>query len=267
MYIFFGHHKCASTYVASVLFDIFSKSGYSVAIGQLTLLDLKKIQNLSNKYHLFISLNSDYTKIENLHFEKGFHVIRDLRDILVSGYFSHLNSHSTEGWPGLLEHRLKLKNLEKAEGLIEEHEFSRYFFSHLINWDYSNPSILECKMEELTNDDNWAMKVLNHFKIPIEDIDIPNVNIFRRTLMRAFQRMNLIKYAKKPKAISRELIIHTLERYSFQNLSGGRPVGVENKNAHYRKGIPGDWKNHFNPELEELFKLEYVDFLSKHDYN
>lgn len=33
----------------------------------------------------------------------------------------------------------------------------------------------------------------------------------------------------------------------------GREQGEENKMAHYRKGVEGDWKNHFTPEIQEYF--------------
>jgi hypothetical protein len=35
-----------------------------------------------------------------------------------------------------------------------------------------------------------------------------------------------------------------LDAHSFETLSGGRKPGEEDVNAHYRKGIAGDWRNH-----------------------
>jgi len=47
-----------------------------------------------------------------------------------------------------------------------------------------------------------------------------------------------------------------IEKYSFTNMSG-RKTGIENKNSFMRKGVIGDWKNHFSPEARCLFN-EYA---------
>ncbi len=39
----------------------------------------------------------------------------------------------------------------------------------------------------------------------------------------------------------------------FERLSGGRQQGEENDASFYRKGVPGDWRNHFSPDDEERF--------------
>jgi hypothetical protein len=41
--------------------------------------------------------------------------------------------------------------------------------------------------------------------------------------------------------------------YSFERLSGRRR-GEEDEAAHYRKGVAGDWKNHFNDRLRADFE-------------
>lgn len=44
-----------------------------------------------------------------------------------------------------------------------------------------------------------------------------------------------------------------VERCSFEVLSGGRKAGEEDSESFYRKGVAGDWKNHFNEELAASF--------------
>jgi hypothetical protein len=76
----------------------------------------------------------------------------------------------------------------------------------------------------------------------------------------------------------RHLIADTLERagvkydtqrlqeavdaISFSSLSSGRTPGVENKASHYRKGIPGDFRNHFTVDhirmTKELFGQDLI---------
>jgi hypothetical protein len=42
------------------------------------------------------------------------------------------------------------------------------------------------------------------------------------------------------------------EEFSFERQAGRRP-GEENKRSFLRKGVVGDWRNHFSPEAREVF--------------
>jgi len=47
----------------------------------------------------------------------------------------------------------------------------------------------------------------------------------------------------------------------FENLTGGRQPGEENLVAHERKGISGDWRNHFTPLVTQKFNEQYGSLL------
>ena len=51
-----------------------------------------------------------------------------------------------------------------------------------------------------------------------------------------------------------ETIQECLNASDFQSLSGGRLPGEENTESFYRKGVSGDWKNHFSEKDEAVFR-------------
>jgi hypothetical protein len=53
---------------------------------------------------------------------------------------------------------------------------------------------------------------------------------------------------------------------SFERLSKGRERGQEDPSSFYRKGIAGDWKNHFTEEDKRVFKEEAGELLIRLGY-
>lgn len=52
-----------------------------------------------------------------------------------------------------------------------------------------------------------------------------------------------------------EAILDTVTKEtSFENLSGGRKPGEEDEKSYFRKGIVGDWKNHFDDKEKQIIK-------------
>jgi hypothetical protein len=56
-----------------------------------------------------------------------------------------------------------------------------------------------------------------------------------------------------------------LDRYSFERLSG-RPPGEEDPGSKLRKGVAGDWRNHFTPRVVEAFRNESGDLVERIGY-
>jgi hypothetical protein len=65
---------------------------------------------------------------------------------------------------------------------------------------------------------------------------------------------------------SPEKIARIVETHSFRRLSKGRGRGQESEQSFFRKGVTGDWKNYFTPELEETYKRRIGDFLIEFGY-
>lgn len=261
MLAYFGHHKCASTWIANILKDIAAVLSYQDKLGQASIMSDDALSSLD--CDIFISSNTAYRDIEKIDYYRAFHVIRDPRDIIVSGYFSHLKTHKTDGWPQLEAHRANLMNCNKEEGLYREIEFSAQFIQHIMDWNYRQNEILEVKMESLIADPKREFrKILIHLGVYNEDY---------RQLLSPSQAIKFGKLHRKlgfrsfaSAYISDSILSYIIEKHSFKNITGGRKQGEEDTNSHYRKGEAGDWKNHLNKGhltyLEKLFP-EYTQLL------
>ena len=52
----------------------------------------------------------------------------------------------------------------------------------------------------------------------------------------------------------------------FAAKTHGRAAGVEDITSHYRKGLPGDWVNHFTRSHAEAFDERFGDLLVRLGY-
>jgi len=53
---------------------------------------------------------------------------------------------------------------------------------------------------------------------------------------------------------------------SFNKLSGGRKAGEEQRDSHFRKGVAGDWTNHFDEQALRRFNAKAGDLLAELGY-
>ena len=66
--------------------------------------------------------------------------------------------------------------------------------------------------------------------------------------------------------VEKSLVQGVSDRLTFNSFSGGRAKGVEEKSAHFRKGIVGDYKNHFTPLHKAICKVRIGDHLVRFGY-
>lgn len=216
--------------------------------------------------------NADYQYVEGLAEFRGFHVVRDPRDIVVSSYFSHLYSHPTDGWPELVEHRRKLQSVSKEEGIFLEMKFRSWEFEHLVTWDYEMPNVLEIKMEELSNRPaEQFLQIFRFLGLIVDGHGQNESSQLRDTVAMIlnaihFRSRGLMPVCVERDALSAEQLLQIVDRNSFSNLAGGRRKGEEDVKSHYRKGVAGDWRNHFTEELVQAFKDNYNDLLLRVGY-
>ena len=272
LFAYFGHHKCATSWISSIIYIVCRDLNLKFA-------NVHNPRMFENKLDLFVKENNiDFLLYisADMHFVKdiddflGFHVIRDPRDIVISAYFAHLYSHSTKGWPALVEHREKLQKASQDEGLFLEMEFRKKEFEDLYNWDYFQKNVLEIKMEDIMDAPYKTMvKILSYLEM-VED----TISLKYRFLHRFSSTINKFNTKSKgliPFRISRDKIpIDILLGYIFQHrysiMAKGREQGEEDVRSHYRKGVAGDWVNYFNREHRRNFKKNYNDLLIKLGY-
>lgn len=161
---------------------------------------------------------------------RKFVVLRDLRDTLVSCYFSLAKTHGEN--PVVLMHRRELQAMDKEDGLVYLLKHPDFFGLTMIGstWLRSTDTLI-IRFESLIADPHrWFRAILNECEMEVTNDELAGA----------------------------------LERRSFENLAKGsvRTEGV----SHYRRGTAGDWKRHFTERIAHEFARLYDDLVIKSGY-
>lgn len=281
---FFGHHKAATTWARNILRESTVAMKLEMQVvhapsdwaGYDSLGDWVR----ATRPDLIVLTNARREDVETLPELRGVHVIRDPRDILVSGYFSHMNSHPeiVDGvpWAELPPHRRYLREVGHDEGLLAEMEFIAPYIESLSTWRYrEQPSILELRMEDLIADPLTAWRpIFGHLQLAEPErssIDFARWGLLRWNLAKRRGKPAALAYARRylPAAPLRRLpaayLPEVLDRYSFESLTG-RTLGQEDPGHHYRRGVAGDWRNHLKPVHLKAFRDRFGDLVERLGY-
>jgi hypothetical protein len=244
-----SHHKAGTVWLINVLKAVSRHYGLRVQISNriLPIDDLKPLTDIYIQNHSLV----DALILPPF---KGSHLIRDPRDIIVSGYFYHLwtkewwvhvprkgSFQFPENWPyfsieefGNLSYQQYLKSLDQEEGiLVELRRAAGYNIKHMVDWDYSNPNFIEVKYENLMKD--WRSEfnsIFNHYEFKQEAIDIS---------------------------------LKLTDKLRFENIAK-RKIGEVKEKSHLRSGQPGQWKEYFTDSHKARFKDLLGDALIKLGY-
>ena len=163
----------------------------------------------------------------------GTHMIRDPRDVVVSGYFYH--QWTKEVGYSMYDEKLgttyqeRVNTLPKEEGMMFEMQNKGVeTMNKMRRWSYINPLFLEIRYEDLIADpDAVFTKMFQHWGVTPENLT---------------ECLNI-------------------SRDNHMTQMTGRKVGEEQAGSHMRNGLPGQWKQHFSEVHKTYFKEHFGDIL------
>ncbi len=155
-----------------------------------------------------------------------FVVIRDFRDAFVSAYWSLKLSHP-ETSQSISEVRGGLAGMSLHEGLMWLLPRWQSEADIVASWIGVEEGLI--RYEDLVADDLGILVPLLHDRLRL--------------------------------AQSRAQARTVIESTRFEKLTRGRPRGSEDVGAHYRKGVPGDWRNYVVGPVADAFKEHYGQLL------
>ncbi|CCE24396.1 sulfotransferase domain-containing protein [Methylotuvimicrobium alcaliphilum] len=224
-----GYHRGGTTWFNNVL---------SAVAGNLGLrYQLCEPENIAPNTEIYLC-NDSKIKLTHLSNYVGTHMIRDPRDLIVSGYNYHKHTH--EPWAHIprkeydgKSYQEQLNSLNQYNGLMLEIERTSPSIIRMAKWDYSNTKILELKYEEvIQNEKEWWRKIFTH-------------------------------YGFSNKAV--EDAISIAMQYQI-NAVKGKQVSRFMTDKHIRSGKEGQWKKMFQQEHKEYFHELFGDILIKLEY-
>lgn len=269
--VYYGHHRCGSTWIKGIVEQV-------CADLRLRHANVHRSENFNQVLGEFIAerqvdflsyTNANYQYALDLPDHRGFHVVRDPRDVVISSYFSHRYSHPTNDWPELAAHRKQLERVSEADGLMLELECRRTQFEEMLEWDYEQANVLELKMEDLMKSPAEFLTQAFIFLGLVE----PSADSLITLKYLALKGLSKILAGLWPEARGaggRTMPLHYFLNIVYNNRfsawSGGRQAGQEDIYSHYRKGVHGDWATHFNAEHIAAFQQAYNPLLLKLGY-
>lgn len=174
-----------------------------------------------------------YARIPKPENHKTFFVSRDPRDIVVSHYFASRRDAQNLNSP---HYRILAQPEDGIPWMIDRLE-EMGLFSALGSWasiPQDDPRVLLLRFEDLIGPRQFEV-----FKALFAHCDI---------------------------AMPDDVLRGLLADHSFAVLSSGRQPGEEDVVSHYRKGVVGDWKNHFTTAHVEKFKAVTNDLVALTGY-
>ena len=174
---------------------------------------------------------------------RAIHIVRDGRDVAVSGYFHVYRSRVVEG--GETDSLIKVKVERVLAGAPERLFTDQHLITRAESWNEVTIAI---------DDQLQARLGERYLLLRYEDLLADT----RPSLERIFDFVGV--------AYSPELLDEIIERTSFKKMSGGRQAGQQDVRSGRRKGQAGDWVNYFTPRDRVLFAAAAQPALERFGY-
>lgn len=169
---------------------------------------------------------------------RGIHVMRDPRDMIVSGY--HYHKWTLEDWvhrpdENGVSYQEKLNRADSHDGLFMEIDHFIFFYRRTLeNWDISDPDIYEVAYEDLMGSDRARIygEMFAHLGLEGRDHDL------------ATDLMRLLEAKSR----------------------SGRSAGAVVAKSHLRSGRSGQWQAELEPDHVAYIEKELGPVLRKFGY-
>jgi hypothetical protein len=227
---FFSHHKCATLWLHTYLTRVTQLNGRSLFRTNFgdhlpdTTADVVLFGNATYKFIFEHGLS-------------GCHIIRNPLNLIVSAYYSHLETHPFAGWPRLLPQRNLLKSVGKEEGMfltltfLERSDIANRWIGPLLalrQWDYANSRFTTLKMEDM----------------------VARPEYFLRPILSCLKENG-------------DVLLPTDSEMLFSNFSDGRKPGEIDNASHYRSGSEDSWKTELPPAIVRYVHSRFHDVLEQ----
>ncbi len=241
-----SHHKVGTSWMQKVLRSVSTE--YGLKYQDCDQADLDPETDVFFQDHSRFDLN-------RFDHYRGSHMVRDPRDVMVSGYYYHL--WTKEEWANLpmssfgpevhrawahvpfdeagdLTYKDFLNSLDREAGLaMEIRRAATTEMRDFTEWDYQNPAFYELKYEAMIKDEAAVFEQL-----------------FRH-------------YGFTDQAVAR--CVELAEACSFRK-QAKRDLGRVDNKSHMRSGLPGQWRDELSEAHKLLFKELNGDALVRMGY-
>ena len=220
------HHKCGTVWMKDIFSAVCDRLSLVFYIGEQ--------RHLPRRYDVFFQDHSSFrfSRLAGAH--RGLHLIRDPRDLIISGVFYH-ERYTSERWLTVPNPKFQGRSYQQTlAGLPSLEEKIRFEMLHIggstirdmLAWDYGRPAFYEAKYEDL-----------------IEDVELCR---FR----------DIFTFLGYPEDQMDELL-----QIAFDgSLFSGRT------SAHVRSGQPRQWQSYFTKPLHRQFLEHFGDALVRLGY-
>ena len=184
------------------------------------------------------------------HYRRVWFMYRDGRDVAVSHYFHRMREmvHNPHSADGVYARRV----YPQLFGAGFNHEDIRVNLPRFIEHEARNPRSAPLNWSAFMEE--WHGRASNVVPVSYEELLADTAGTLARIIP---------QHTGQP--VDMQRLETTVRRFSFESQTGRKP-GQEDQKSFLRKGIAGDWKNHFTRESAEVFDRFHGPTLVKLGY-